>query len=323
MNGTTESCDVAAFTVAYGESARREARDCEASFRHWHPDIPFLCLDEKAYHQLSGKHPPAWLSEIVSMRSLAGWFLSRRVKRLIYLDSDIFVLGRLDALIDPAGTSWTADIDEFTMGVPECPRINSGVLASSEPSFWQAWTAAQFGCLMPAVTHFFFDQLSLRLLAHGGAIRGKMIDGQPGSPFYNIAIRERPGEWRVENDVVYKGNERAVIFHQAGEQQRGIAAAPEALRAHLSKITTGDHGPAIDFNAWWDADGAAFSANLQQSIPQWPTITLEALLADVYARTSGQYRTVAPAAWDRYRKLDGTPWKRVWNHDWQAYLYHQ
>jgi hypothetical protein len=325
MSGPIEIHDVAAFTIAHGETSRRESRDCEASFCYWHPDVPFLCIDEKACSLLMGDRPAAWLSEIVSLRSLAGWFLSRRLKRLIYLDSDIFVVGRLEALLDPTnGTSWTSDIAEFAMGVPECPRLNSGVLASSEPEFWQTWTAAQYGCLMPAVAHFFFDQLSLRLLVHGGAIRGRVIDGQPGIPYYNIAIREQPGDWRVENGAVFKGTERAIIFHQAGEQQRGVAAAPEALRARLAEIASPHPiGPTIDFHAWWDADGAAFTAQVQENFSRWPTITLETVLADAYAKTPGQFRTVAPVVWDRHRKLEGTPWKRLWNRNWQAYLYYR
>ncbi|MEI9998511.1 MAG: hypothetical protein WDO13_04775 [Verrucomicrobiota bacterium] len=319
---------VAAFTVACGDAARREARHCEASFRHWHPDIPFLCIDERLYRLLAGGRPPVWSGELVSMRALAGWFLSRRVQRVIYLDTDLFVLGRLEHLVaagDEIPTSWTADHAAYSMGLHDAPRINSGVLASSDPLFWQTWTAAQYGCLMPAVSDFYFNQLSLRLLAQAGAVRGRLIDGTPGAPFYNIAIRDQPGDWRVADGAVYKGAERALIFHQAGERERGIAAAPSALQGHLAAIVADapEPGPAIDFEAWWADDGTAFAGMLRETFPTWPTITLDALLARDYARAPGLYRTVAPTAWDRHRQLEGTPWRRVWNHDWQAYLYHR
>src|SRR5277367_2506363 len=110
---------VAAFTVVWGKEAIEEAKTCEASFRHWHPEIPFLCIDESGYRLLSGGNPPSWPGEVVSMRSLAGWYLSQRVERLIYLDSDLFVLGRLERLLRPEAetpTAWTSDLSDYTMG---------------------------------------------------------------------------------------------------------------------------------------------------------------------------------------------------------------
>ena len=331
MARSNASYPVAAFTVACGDSARAEAALGEASFRRWHPDIPFLRIDEDGYRLLSGGRAPAWSGEIVSMRSLAGWFLSRRVQRLLYLDSDLFVLGRLEGLLDRGAepvTAWTSDWTIYTMGVPDCPRLNSGVLASSDPVFWQTWTAAQYGCLLPALDHFYFNQLSLRLLAQAGAVRGQVIDGRPGVPFYNVSIGEQPGDWRVENGAVYKGAERALIYHQAGEPKRGIDAAPEALQAHLREITGGGgsappNGPTIDLAAWWREDGEAFAATIREQFPLWPTMTLETLLPEPYARTPGNFRTVAPPAWDRFRPIEGTGWRRFWHRDWQAYLYHR
>jgi hypothetical protein len=225
-----------------------------------------------------------------------------------------------------AATAWTRDHSAYTMGVPECPRINSGVLASSDALFWQTWTAAQYGCLLPAVDRFYFNQLSLRVLAQAGAVRGRIIDGSPGFPFYNVSIGEQPGEWQVRNGEVYKGTERAMIYHQAGEQKRGIAAAPVALQAWLEEITRADkgrQGPGIDFEAWWQEDGPAFTSLVKERFRQWPTVTLDTILAEAYARTPGKYRTVAPSAWDRPRPLEGTDWRRFWNPQWQAYLYYQ
>lgn len=331
MAASNASIPVAAFTVACGEQARAEAALCEASFRRWHPEIPFLRIDEDGYRLLSGGRPPAWSGEIVSMRSLAGWFLSRRVQRLLYLDTDLFVLGRLEGLVDrgaePA-TAWTTDYAGYTMGVPECPRINSGVLASSDAAFWPAWTAAQFSCLLPALNHFYFNQLSLRLLVYAGAVRGEIIDGHAGAPFYNVSIAEQPGDWRVENGAVFKGAERTLIYHQAGEQKRGIDAAPEPLREYLREITSDNetanpNRPGIDLAQWWREDGEAFTATLRSEIPHWPTMTLDAVLAEAYARTPGNYRSVAPPAWDRHRQIEGTDWRRFWHREWQAYVYHR
>ena len=122
------------------------------------------------------------------------------------------------------------------MGVPDCPRINSGVLASSDPAFWPLWTAPQYGCLVPALPKFYFNQLSLRLVVKANAVRGQVIDGQAGAPFYNVSIGEQPGDWRVEKGAVFKGTERALIFHQAGEEKRGIDAAPDAMRPFLHEL---------------------------------------------------------------------------------------
>jgi hypothetical protein len=333
MPGSNARYPVAAFTVACGAAARTEAALCEASFRHWHPEIPFLCIEEEDYRLLSGGRAPAWSGEIVSMRSLAGWFLSRHVERVVYLDSDLFVLGRLEKLVGRdagPGTTWTSDRSVYTMGVPDCPRLNSGVLASSDPAFWPAWTAAQYSCLLPALNDFYFNQLSLRLLAQAGAVRGEIIDGRPGAPFYNVSISEQPGNWCVEkNGAVFKGAERALVYHQAGEPTRGIEATPEALRAHLREITGGEDGttnpamPTIDLAACWREDGEAFAATIKEHVARWPILTLDVVLAEAYARTAGNYRSVAPSTWDKFRTMDGTGWKRFWHRDWQAYVYHR
>jgi len=322
MSGPTPSLPVVAFTVAVGETSQSEARLCEASFRHWHPDIPFLCIDDELYRLISGGRPPAWSGEIVSIRSMAGWLLSRHAQRVIQLDGDLFVLGRLEGLLDTNETIFTADLNNFTMRVPEAPLINDGVLASSDPALWQAWTSAQFGYLVPALKQYYFDQLSLRLLVMAGALQGRILDGRPGLPYYNISIDQQPGEWRVDQGVVYKGTEKTLIYHQAGHPERGISGAPPELRAHLEELTRdvpSEKPDALVRDLM--ADGESFSAMIKEQLIRWPIATLEDLLPDVYASTPGYYRSVAPVAYDRLRKMEGTGWDRSWNRDWQAYLY--
>ncbi len=209
------------------------------------------------------------------------------------------------------------------MGVPEAPRLNSGVLASSDPAFWRTWTASQYSYLVPAVDDVYLDQLGLRLLAMAGAVQGRLIDGQPGRPYYNVSIHQIAGEWRVENGETYRGAERVLIYHQAGLKERGIAAAPLELQAHLEELTRGAEAPGLapDFHAWWQADGGAFSSSVKEQFAGWPIATMERVVPAVYAQTPGAYRTVAPLAYDRERKLEGTGWERIWKREWQAYLY--
>jgi len=326
MSAPTSPPPAIAFTIALGDGAREEARLCVASFRHWHPEIPFLIIDEKLYDLLGGGQAPASLGEIMAMRALAGWFLARHAARLIYVDADLFILGRLDGLLDPgAGTLWTADWSVFTMGVPEAPRVNSGVLATSDPAFWQAWTAAQFGYLVPAQERVYFDQITLRLLIMAGAVKGRVIDGHPGAPYYNVSIGEQPGEWRVDNNAVYKGAERALVYHLAGQKVRGIAGTPPALHPFLEQITSGPPigSPNADLTAWWAADGAAFTTTALEQFTQWPIGTLENVVPEVYAATPGYYRTVAPLLYDRQRKIEGTGWERMFKREWQAYIYYK
>jgi hypothetical protein len=322
---SSSTSPVIAFTVALGDSAQAEARMCEASFRHWHPDVPFLIIDDAAYRLISGGSAPAWGGEIVAMRALIGWFLSRHARRVVHLDADLFVLGRLDELLDAPDTTLTADWSTFTMRVPECPRINAGVLASSDAAFWPTWTAAQFSLLAPALNQCDFDQLALRLLVMAGSAPARVIDGQPGRPYYNVSISEQPGEWRVEQGATFKGAERALILHQAGWEKRGIAAADPALHAHLTELTRerpdAGAGPTLDFAAWWQADGESFSQTVAGQFAGWPINTLEGVVPDVYARTPGAFRSLAPIAHDRHRKMDGSGWERMFKREWQAYLY--
>ncbi len=306
---------VIAFTVALGEGAQAEARQCEATFRHWHPEIPFVCIDDDSAQLLSGGKAPAWGGELLALRALAGWFLSGQARRVVYLDADVFVMGRLEGLLDSDETTLTADWSTFTMRVPDAPRINNGVLASSAPAFWQAWTAALFTHLAPAVEQSDFDQLTLRLLVMAGAVLARVIDGQPGSPYYNVSIHEIAGEWRVDNGATYKGAERVLVYHQAGLKERGIAAAPEGLRAQLAemmreRLENGPRAAGPDFEVWWHRAGEGFSRSVKEQFAQWPIATLESVVPDVYARSPGAYRTLAPLAYDRGRRLEGTGWER-------------
>ena len=323
MSAPTSPLPAIAFTVACGAAAREEARLCAASFRHWHPEIPFLCIDDAAYRLLSGGSAPAWGGEIVAFRALVGWFLSRHARRVVHLDADLFVLGRLEEMLAAPDTTLTADWSTFTMRVPEAPRVNAGVLASSDPAFWQTWMAAQFSVLAPALDKCDFDQLLLRLLLLAGSMQGRIIDGRPGLPYYNVSIGEQPGDWRVENGATFKGAERVLILHQAGWEKRGVAAADPALRAHLEHITheRPDAGPFVSFPEWWEFDGAAFLQTVTEQISAWPTATLEGLAPDVYARAPGAYRSLAPIAYDRHRQVDGSAWYRMWKADWKTYVY--
>ena len=129
----------------------------------------------------------------------------------------------------------------------------------------------------------------------------------------------------MENGATYKGAERALILHQAGWEKRGIEAADPALQPHLEEITrkASTAGPAIFFQDWWEEDGIGFMLTFEDLIPGLPTTTLEGIVPEVYARTPGAFRTLAPIAFDRHRKLDGTGWARMLQREWQAYLYHR
>ena len=155
------------------------------------------------------------------------------------------------------------------------------------------------------------------------AVRGQIIDGPPGAPFYNVSIGEQPGDWRVENNAAFKGTERALIYHQAGEEKRGIEAAPAELRPFLHDLSSGPtSGPTLDLAKLWEKDGPAFAELLKLAFSRWPTPD---------ARSHPRPAVCPHAGSVPHRRAGGlgplrggskaTDFRRTWNPKWQAYVY--
>lgn len=328
MEGEKRHATVA-FCVALGGEAQAQAEECRKTFRHFHPDIPFFIIDDAAYRLLAQQDRPSWTGEIIAVRSLAGWFLSLCYPRVISLDADLFVLGPLDDLIAfPQEVALTHDYSTYEMNAPELPIINSGVLAAQGSAFWHAWSWAQFAYVLPYVNEFMtFDQLTLRLLAASGKCDCRLLPEYERKRFYNVAIRQQPGEWREEPESgrIFKGESLALIYHQAGEAERGVGALPLPVRHRVRSILKEELSDIVsdgpDIEVLWNEKKALYLSLVEMLFRNLPLQKLEGFYDKLYRDYPGIYQTAAPLYWERKRFFAASGFTRFLDPKTNALLY--
>lgn len=306
--------DTIVFTVGHGEESEKLAEMCEKTFRVQNPEIPFLLVGRDNYHYFARSDEPAWMSEVVSLRTIVGLFLAHAYKRVVYLDADLFVCGRLDELVRFDGNVLlTRDVSDYDMQVPDLPILNSGVLAACDRAFWENWCTANHSVLLPAVKKFFFNQLSLRLMIANQKDTYSVLEEVQKKIYYNVAVREHEGEWRVEDGKVFKGSAEVKIYHQAGEPVRGLEGLPASVCDYIKSVLEKSlpEGPKVDLEQLFSECGDAFSKTLENIFRQMPLMTLDHLFEKYYQETPNLFRSTAPLYWDRFREIRGTGFQRI------------
>jgi hypothetical protein len=301
---------IVAFTVAIGEEARRDAEVCEKTFKHFHPDIPFFCFTEEHYKLVTGEEGPSWVDEVISLRAPIGWLLSKHFERVVYFDSDCYSLARLEDLVDAkALVLLTADYSGYTMRAEELPILNCGVMSVANEDFWKMWTLAQYGYLLPATPKFFFDQLSLRLLANSGSLQYEVLNEFQLKRFYNVKLHEAGGEYRLEEDALYKGDCQVMLYHVAGRKVgEGVAEEAKVLIERVLEKTEVVYKEGVRFEEIWGDGGEGM---LKELFEEMGLGVLDKLMADYYKETEGYFRSSAPLAWDRWRNVKGSGFQRI------------
>ncbi len=310
-----ENRPAVAFTIAYGRHAVAAARLLRATFAAAHPDIPFLLVEDGVYSLFARQKAVAHVAEIVSLRTMIGYFLSLHFPRVIYLDADVLVLDRLERLLDwdaPAEAVFTRDVAAFDYGFgPDVPVLNAGVLAASSPRFWRTWMTMVYSCVVPVAGNF-FDQFALRLLARNGAVPTLVLPEEAERDFYNIGYRDHPGDWAIAGGPadphVRKGDARVRLWHWAGDTSKvSLDMLPEPVRrAALARIEQGKgHTNYADENRLlrllFDAHGEPFQRMIEAEFAALGTLVMDGITFRNRVAPPGLFSSEAPAAWDALR----------------------
>lgn len=302
-----------AFTIARGRHAVSAARLLRATFEAAHPDVPFFLIEDEAYAFFARQREVAHVAEIVSLRTMIGYFLSLHFPRVIYLDADVLVLDRLERLLDwpaPAEAVVTRDVASYDYGM-DAPLINAGVLAASSSRFWKTWMTAIYSCLIPVGPNF-FDQFSLRLLARTGAIPLHFLPEREERDFYNIAYRDHPGDWALDDDPadphVRKGDARVRLWHWAGDTSKtSLDALPEPVRrAAMARVEQSKGRTSYEeenrlLRLLLDTAGSTFGEMMEREFAALETVAVDGFTFRDRTPPPGLYVSDAPAAWDARR----------------------
>ncbi|MEM9443887.1 MAG: hypothetical protein AAGA18_00910 [Verrucomicrobiota bacterium] len=221
---------ICGFTIAIGDQTLAQAYQLRKSFKHHHPEIPFFILDSKAFYFLTDQICPGRICEIIGIRAVAGWFLSKFFERVIYLDSDIVIFSRLEALLDSDSQALlTHDVHNCFLGPKGAARINSGVLMAQTEIFWIKWVE-QIYCYLTPIINSIIDQQALRVIHQHKLVEADVLDEDTHKVSYNNRVLSLPGHYFLEGQKVFKGDIELKLFHWAGCKVRDMSYFPNEIQ---------------------------------------------------------------------------------------------
>jgi ADP-heptose:LPS heptosyltransferase len=198
----------AAFTIADSPLTWRLARRTEASFKNFHPDVPFLIFDPKNEQAILGEvKNSACACKAFEIRPRLMANLLKKYDGVIYLDADTVVTHRLDEFLegdyDVAGSL-------NLKGLSDDPNyLNAGVGACRSKKFCEEWTELMYAPDAGPSNQVYFNQL-----ANSKRYLLKVVDR--GEVYYNETSRPH---WKdiVRNNGHLECNGRIVkVLHWAG-----------------------------------------------------------------------------------------------------------
>jgi len=184
------------------------------SFKKFHPEIDLVVFRQDMIDKVfSEKHVNFYNSKPTFAK-----LLSPHYDRIVNIDADSIILGRLDAIID----------GDYDVGAPtnlndyenmELEDINkemfvqAGLVASSRPEFWDIWEMAN----KEAMKYPAQENSILNLLWYKDPIIKKMnlkiFDKDKG--YYGCKSLNREKEFYLENGKVMCRKEQVYIYHSA------------------------------------------------------------------------------------------------------------
>jgi len=298
-----------AFTIALGAEAGAAAGLTRKTFRANHPDIPFFIIDAPFYAFFALQPGAGHGGEITALRAMIGYFLSLAFDRVIYLDADVLVFAPLPHLVEgTAPVTLTNDVATCDYGGMPAPRVNAGVLAATETAFWRLWMLCIYSYLLP-IAGAFFDQFILRMMLARGEIPFTVLPEREERDFYNITYHEYPGEWRMEGDLLFKGDARVRLWHWAGYARKtDFHSLPRPVRAMTARqLKRPDTGSREEddhlLRSLLVRHGANFLDRIAQDLGQIQSHCLQGVTLIDRPPLPGVYGTDLPAAWDNLRVL--------------------
>jgi len=295
-----------AFTIALGGEANAAAGLTRKTFQANHPEIPFFIINAPFYAFFALQPGAGHGGEITALRAMIGYFLSFAFERVIYLDADVLVLAPLPRLVEGAeAVTLTNDVAACDYGGMPAPRVNAGVLAASDKSFWRIWMLCIYSYFLP-IAGAFFDQFILRLML---AKRNIPFAEREERDYYNITYHEHPGEWSVDGEILRKGDARVRLWHWAGYAKKtAFQFLPQPVRVmtarQLKRPETGSRDQEDHLlRSLLVQYGEPFLDAIAHDIGELQTSCLEGITIEGRETMTGVYGTDTPASWDRLRPL--------------------
>lgn len=195
-----------AFTIADSPLTYRLAKRVETSFKRFHPDIEFRIIDPKDEKQLFGYvKPAAQAIPSFAIRPKLCKLLLENYERVIYIDADCVVAGRLNEFLDGSyDVAVTMNID-----FGEQNYYNAGVSAVRNIQFCEEWTQLMYKPDSGKSNQVYFNQLT-----NTGRYDVKVVDKE--NVYYNETSRPYWKEIELKDDHLWVNGRQIKILHWAG-----------------------------------------------------------------------------------------------------------
>lgn len=197
------------------------------SFKHFHPDIDLIVFRQEMVDKWidftldrSGK------SDYVAngQRKIAGniakpvfaRLLTKKYDRIINIDCDTVVTGRLDAVLEDdwdVGGVWNYNSYENASveNVKEDMYIQAGMVGSKWPEFWDIWDKAN----QNAQKYLRFENDVLNLVIYNQIKNKKVKIFDKDQDYYGCKSLALEGEMYIENNELMLRGEKVRAYHHA------------------------------------------------------------------------------------------------------------
>ena len=211
-------------------------RNLERSFKYFHPDIDFITFKNK---ELAPLLAAGWNWSTINAAITST--IAKNYDLLVHMDADSLVVARLDEIL--AGNYWAAGVRNnndkglagamgsavglgkkggANMGVAPKDYWNAGLVASTDPSFWEVWKNRT---KQEADQYPFYEQDTLNLVVRESK-NCKLLDPIESNIFYGLASHyptpedsSHWGSWkkiRMDGEKLILDNKQIKVLHQAG-----------------------------------------------------------------------------------------------------------
>lgn len=184
------------------------------TFRRFHPDIPLIVFRQDAIDEVFAREKiNFYMAKPTFAKLLVG-----RYDRIINIDADTVITGRLDAILDgdwEVGGVWNkndyedASFDNIT---PEM-YVQAGLVGSTNPKFWDIWERENKN----AMNYIRQENDILNKIWYNDPIVSKMnrVIWDKDKDYYGCKALDREGEMYLEGGELMLRKEKVKCYHHA------------------------------------------------------------------------------------------------------------
>jgi hypothetical protein len=208
--------DIAFFYVNYNGTYDYLESRFVRSFEHFHPDIHLIRVGNvtvEAVKRMQKVVDGYWKASLGAM-------FAETFPRIIEIDIDCLVMGRLDEFIDGnyevAATLNNSDIDprlSFPPYATDANYVSAGIVGASSPEFWREWEAECQEATASGVHLPFVEQDLLQKVFHSGKYAPLIVDE---NAWNGTATRGHWNEFVLQGDTVTWRGKPVRMIHEAG-----------------------------------------------------------------------------------------------------------